>query len=125
MPETGNETILKKPRLTIRVGRKTLSFSALSTERTNNIVFEPYTVRSGISMAANLREAFKDINLLSSGWQRAMVMVDSPALMVPVEEYSDSNKELFYNHAITGRDTEAVLSTVLPSLNAVAVYSVN
>lgn len=125
MPETGNETILKKPRLTIRIGGHTLSFSAISTERANNIVFEPYTVRSGISMAANLREAFKGAALPEGGWQRAMVLVDSPVLMVPVEEFAEDSKELLYHHAVTGREADAVLSVVLPSLNAVALFSMN
>ena len=131
MQEIGNniipsgQQILKKPRLTIRIGQHTLSFSALDTARANNIIYEPYTVRSGISMAANLREAFREINLQSSGWQRAMVLTDSPVLMIPVEEYNDGQKETLYNHAITGREGETVMSTVLPSLNAVAVYSIN
>ena len=42
-----------------------------------------------------------------------------------VEEYNDGLKETLYNHAITGREGETVMSTVLPSLNAVAVYSIN
>ncbi len=120
-----NRNIVKKPRLTIRVGRQTLSFSALDVSRSGSIVYEPYTVRSGISMAANLREAFKEIDLLSNGWQRAMVLLDSPVLMIPVDEFNEGSKEVLYRHAITGREGETVLSTVLPSLNAVAVYSVN
>ena len=115
----------KKPRLTIRVGRHTFSFSALDPGSAAGIVFEPYTVRSGISMAANLREAFKEINLQPGGWQRAMVLVDSPVLMIPVDEYKDSLKDVYYHHAITGRTGETVMHTVLPSLNAVAVYSMN
>lgn len=115
----------KMPRLTIRVGNRTLSFSALDAGSQAGIVFEPYTVRSGISMAANLREAFREIDLLRNGWQRAMVLVNSPVLMVPVDEYKDSLKEVFFKHAITGREGETVMSAVLPSLNAVAVYSIN
>ena len=118
-------SVLKKPRLTIRIGRNTLSFSAPDTKNANSIVFEPYTVRSGISMAANLREAFREIGLPGSGWQRAMVLIDSPALMMPVDEYNDSLKATLYHHAVTGRDAETVMSAVLPSLNAVAVYSIN
>ena len=124
MQEIGNK-ILKKPRLTIRIGRHTLSFSALNQEKGDNIIFEPYTVRSGISMAANLREALKEIDLLRNGWQRAMVMTDSPVLMIPIDEFKDGQKELLYHHAITGHEGETVMSTVLPSLNAVAVYSMN
>ena len=76
-------------------------------------------------MAANLREAFNEIDLLRNGWQRAMVLVDSPVLMVPVEEFKEDSKETLFRHAVTGHDGETVMSTVLPSLNAVAVYSVN
>lgn len=117
--------ILRKPRLTIRIGNHTLSFSALKSDRRDSIVYEPYTVRSGISMAANLREAFREIDLLNNGWQRAMVLLDSPVLMIPVDEFRDDVKEVLYYHAITGREGETVLSSVLPALNAVAVYSIN
>lgn len=125
MQEIGNKLIVKKPRLIIRIGRGTLSFSALDSENEGQIIYEPYTVRSGISMAANLREAFREIDLLNNGWQRAMVMTDSPVLMIPVEEYNDSQKEVLYRHTISQHDDETVMSAVLPSLNAVAVYSIN
>lgn len=125
MQEQDNKTIVRKPRLVIRVGRHSLSFSALNTSAAGQIVFEPYTVRSGISMAANLREAFRQINVSLNGWQRAVVLTDSPVLMIPVDEFDDKVKETLYRHAVTGKEGEAVLSTVLPALNAVAVYSVN
>lgn len=66
MQETGNNIITKKPRLTIRIGKHSLSFSALSAEAAEGITFEPYTVRSGISMAANLREAFKRLTFCTA-----------------------------------------------------------
>ncbi len=122
---SANINMRKKPRLTIRIGSHTLSFSALNANKANSIIYEPYTVRSGISMAANLREAFKEIDLLDNGWKRAAVLIDAPVLMVPVDEFKDKQKELLYHHAIIGHEGETVLSTVLPSLNAVAVYSVN
>lgn len=125
MQETGNNTILRKPRLTIRIGVNTLSFSALDSENAGKIVFEPYTVRSGISMAANLREAFKKIDLLNNGWQRAMVLLDTPVLMIPSEQFGDDDPALLYHHTISGHEQDVILSTVLPSLNAVAVYPVN
>lgn len=125
MQETGNNIITKKPRLTIRIGKHSLSFSALSAEAAEGITFEPYTVRSGISMAANLREAFKEIDILHSGWQRAMVLLDSPVIMIPIDEFNENQKDMLYHYAITGHEGEVVMSSVLPSLNAVAVYSIN
>ena len=107
MQETGNNIIVKKPRLTIRIGKQSLSFSALNAEHPDGITFEPYTVRSGISMAANLREAFREIDLLHSGWQRAMVLIDSPVIMIPIDEFKENQKEMLYHYAVTGHEGEA------------------
>ena len=48
-------------RLTVRIGRGTLSFSLQKGE---DVAYEPYVVKSGVSMSANLREAFKTSDLL-------------------------------------------------------------
>lgn len=125
MQDSDKTTIVRKPRLIMRIGRRSLSFSAVNTAKPEQIDFEPYTIRSGISMAANLREAFRQIGLKGNGWQRAMALVDSDVLMVPIDEFSEQAAATLYNHAITGREADTVLWTVLPALNAVAVYAVN
>lgn len=125
MQETGNRIMTKHPRLVIRVGGDSLSFSTLVPATEQQVAFEPYTVRSGMSMAANLREAFKTGNTRERAGQRAMVLVDSPVLMVPIEEYSESEQEVQYRHTITGHANDVVLAQVIPALNAVAVFSIN
>jgi len=117
-------TIKPKHWMTIRVGRRTLSFSMPSDDE-SSIVFEPYVVKSGISMAANLREAFKQADLLLDPPQRVRVMVDSDVLMVPVEEFDEQSVSTFYEHAYPGRVQDSVEYTVLPDLNAVALFSIN
>ena len=47
------------PRMTIRVSKGSLIFAIADTDHPHNIIYEPYTAKSGVSMAANLREAFK------------------------------------------------------------------
>ncbi len=125
MQETGSNIILNKPRLTIRIGQYSLSFSAVKTDDSKNVVFEPYTVKSGMSIAANLRAAFKEIDLLNNGWQRAEALIDSPVLMVPIDLFDEGQKEVLFNNAITGHEKDIVLYNVLPSLNAVALYAIN
>ena len=49
------------PRLIIRAGNGTLSF--LLPHGDGTVDYAPYTVRSGVSMAANLRSAFRDAEL--------------------------------------------------------------
>ena len=91
MPEISNT----KQRLTIRIGRNTLSF-ARPTEDGTDVVFEPYVVKSGVSMAANLREAFKTSELLMNHQPRVRVVLDTDVLMMPVECFNEEQKEKFY-----------------------------
>jgi len=125
MQESDNTTIVRKPRLVIRAGGHSLSFSALNQAEPDTIVFEPYTIKSGISMAANLREAFKQIDVLRNGWQRAVALIDSEVLAAPVDEFNEQTAAILYNHTMMGKEAEQVLHTVLPALNTVAIYSVN
>lgn len=113
-------------RLTIRVGRNSLSFSTNNVTREGNrVTYEPYTVKSGMSMAANLREALKTAGLPASGFGRALVMVDSPVLMVPVDRFREADAAVLYTHSFPGQAGGRILFDVLPELNAVALFSIN
>ena len=115
-----------KGQLTLRVGKNTLSFTSVDPQNAEQpIVFEPYVVKSGISMAANLREAFKGAELLRTGLNSVRVVVDSPVLMVPVEQFEESKMADMYHHAFPGNGQDSVLYNVLPDLNAVAVFTIN
>lgn len=116
-----------KQRLTIRISRNSLAFATLvaNTEAENPIVYEPYVVRSGISMAANLREAFKGAELPAMGITKARVLVDTPVLMTPVELFDEQTMNEEYHHAYPYTEQEAVLYNVLPDLNAVTVFAMN
>lgn len=125
MQETGNNIAAQRvaERLTIRVGQFSLAFAYKKQD--GNYAFLPYNIKNGISMAANLREALKDENLNIGTWKKVLVLIDSPVVMVPIDEYNEQNKEVLYNYSITGQDDCAVLATILPSVNAVALYSLN
>jgi hypothetical protein len=120
MPEISNT----KQRLTIRIGRHTLSFSQ-PTEDDSDVVYEPYVVKSGVSMAANLREAFKTSELLMTPQKRVRVVIDADVLMVPVESFNEEQMETLYFHAFPKKEQLAVYYNVLPDLNCVAVFGMN
>lgn len=120
MSEQGNK------KLTIRVGKNTLSFSTLDVTNTEQpIVYEPYALKIGISMAANLREAFKSMDVKALGTRRVRVLIDAPALMVPVEQFSEREAETLYRHAFPKSEQTTVAYNVIPSLNAVALFGIN
>lgn len=114
------------PRLAIRVGYGTMSFCLPNADGT--VEYQPYTVKSGVSMAANLRTAFRESELLRGRDDRALLSVVSPVVLVPIDEYMDQENfdvETLYNHTFTGREHEAKVASVIPDLSAVAVFGVN
>ena len=121
MPDTTN---ISTQRLTIRIGRNTL---AMLMQHTNSeeILYEPYVVRSGVSMAANLREAFKTCDLLLQPLPRVRVLIDSDVLMVPVEQFEEKTMGEMHSHAFPRHEQDALYYNVLPDLNAVAVFNMN
>lgn len=123
MLETGNDNIMKEGRLTIRVGQESLAFACKNDD--GKIAYTPYKTKKGISMAANLREAMKDDSLRLGTWKKVQVLLDSPTIMVPIDEYDERNKEILYRYSVTGQENCAVLATILPTVNAVAIYSLN
>ncbi|MBR1687223.1 MAG: DUF3822 family protein [Prevotella sp.] len=113
------------PRLTVRISRSALSFSTIvNRDGKNQIDYEPYTLKNGISMAANLREAIRTVTMLREA-QRVQVLIDTPVLMVPADLFREQEQQALYGHAFPGRAQETILHNVLPDLSCVAVFSVN
>ena len=76
-------------------------------------------------MAANLREALRTVPMLSERYGRVLVMVDSPVLQVPADEFKEDLAETYYNHSFTSQQQQKVLYTVLPELKCVAVFTLH
>jgi hypothetical protein len=111
--------------LTIRVSKNTLSFTTLDTTNLDEpIVYEPYTIKSGISMAANLREAFKETTAVSRT-AKAQVLLDAKVLMIPIEQFQESDIEKYYFHTFPQDNQLSVTYNVLPEFNSVAVFAIN
>lgn len=125
MQENNNDIRPRSPRLTIRVGNSSLSFAVIDPQDDHQLMYEPYLVKTGISIAANLREAFKTSPLLLRGFQRVQVVLDTPVMLVPLEEFNEADVELLYDHTFQRHEADVVMHYVLPDLNAVAVFGIN
>ena len=111
----------KQKRLVIRISKGRLSFA---TADDNDVLYEDYALNSSISMAANLREALRTLPMLSDDFERVLVMVDTPTLMVPANLFVEEESEAIYRHAFVGDEQQMVMHTVLPDLNAVALFAI-
>lgn len=117
---------IARQRVIIRTSKRSMSFSTINvTADDNTVEYEPYTVKSGISIAANLREAFKSSALLQMGFQRVLLMVDAPVLMMPTDVFRVEDCQELYNHSFPDSEGNDILYDAVPDLNAVALYPVN
>lgn len=109
---------------TIRIGRKSLSFTLSDlTNAQQPITYEPYVVKSGISMAANLREAFKNDTLFQT--PKVQVIVVSKMLLIPIERFVESEVGELYRHSYPKSEMDSIEYNVLPDANAVVLFSIN
>lgn len=111
--------------MTIRVAKGSLAFALADASLPEQLAFEQFVTKSGVSMSANLREAFKKAVLLQRPTNRAQVLIDSPVLLIPVEEYKEDETTQLYMHSYPNTEGAVVMSNVLPDLNAVALFAVN
>ena len=111
-----------RQRLVIRISNDSLSFS---TTEGAEVTYEPYPLNSSISVAANLREALRSAKLPGRDYARTLVMVDAPVLMIPANLFREEEQESLYRYTFTMTDQQTTMRTVVPDLNAVAVYAVS
>ncbi len=120
-----NSVVDMRLRLTIRISQTDLSFSVGTTAESGHIVYEPYDTNKGISVAANLREAFAVSELLQSGYKRVLVLIDAPVMLIPTDEFQENDVEVLYKASFMLKGNEELITTVLPDLNTVAVMPIN
>ena len=118
---------MDKRKMIIRIGRNTLSCTMPNlSDNERPYIHEPYTVKGGISMAANLREAFKTADLMAIDTRRAQVLIDTPSMLVPVEQFEEDSIVTIFNHTFpSGDEQRTILYNVLPNLKSVCLFAIN
>lgn len=126
MQETGNKDILdKRMRLTIRISNHKIWLGVPDPQAQQQVVYEAIDINNGISIAANLRDAFNKSELLMSNYRHVQILLDTPVMLIPVEEFDEEHVETLYQHTFCDHQDDALLHNVLPGLKSIAVYSIN
>ncbi len=113
---------MPKKKVTIRISQSSLWFSFSDTEGTKA---EPYEMKTGVAIAANLREAFSKMGLKEEGLSQIDVLIDSPTIIIPADLYNEDEKEDLLHNSLLGHQDDVILQQALPSLNSVMVYPIN
>ena len=116
--------------LAIRIDQHSMAFAVTDPTAANGLVYEPYQVKNGMSVAANLRKAFMESELLQGDYSQVEVFIDTAVLMVPIDEFHEEDIETVYHYTFYGekremRNDERVTFYELTDVNAVAVFAVN
>ncbi len=96
---------------------------------TNNEIQFPsldkaYSQNTTISVAANMREALKEIADMDAS--EVVVTVNSPVIVVPEEQLKDEDANILYNVAVAETDEESiVLQQHIEELKTVALFAVS
>lgn len=110
-------------RTIIRIGRNTLAFANTNAGTPGQAEYTPYPLRSGVAMAVNLREAFAAAPERIT--TKALVLVETPVMFVPIEEFDVNTLPALYQYSFCGYDNDYIDHCVVPNLNAVAAFAVN
>ena len=118
---------IQNRKLIMRIGRNTLSFTLPDpVDKEQPLRHEPYVVKGGISMAANLREALKTATLPSGNVKRVQVVIDTPSMLVPIEQFEEENINDLYAYTFApSQEPRKILFNVLPDLKAVCLFPIN
>ena len=108
--------------LTLRIGQDALAF--LSSDIEGQSSFKTYEMKGGMSVAANLREAFKTLPLLADKWEKATILADVPVMLVPEEEFDPTDADILFAHTFSGHERDEKKYYRMESLRTVALYVV-
>ena len=138
-------------RLTIRITRSTITFTAPNTVIEGQTDYEQYNMKAGIAVAANLRLALAEcrlppakrpshLTMIAGGSQpvptdgtqpqqvslydTVTVVTDTPIMLIPQEEYDERESVLMYHFANSGYADDDVMAYPIQPLNVVATYAV-
>lgn len=128
--------------ITIRITRSTITFTAPNTVIEGQTDFEQYNMKTGIAVAANLRQALAECHILKAQsapgrlqeqavpsqyhpvFDTATVFVDTPLLLIPAEEFDAETMPQLYHYANTKHQQDDVDGTPINQINVVAAYAV-
>ncbi|NDV66436.1 DUF3822 family protein [Bacteroides sp. 224] len=110
--------------LSIRLSADGFSFSIYNPISDNSIHYFDYKVDQALSLAANLKQAFKELDFLSRAYKRVNVIVVSKRFtLIPLELFDDEMAEtlFYYNHPVW--DNEKVLYNILRKYGTVILFA--
>ena len=116
----------KQYTLSIRLGTDGFSFSIYNPIQENSLSLMEKEIDSSLSLTANLKRAFQELDFLGYPYKRVNVLMASKRFtMVPLELFEDEQAELLFYHNQQKRENEIVLYNILKRNNVVVIFGID
>ena len=124
MYHTTNNIPHKGMELVIRIADESLLF-ARKNNSGGRVECERYALNGSVSMAANMREAFRTLDFVRGIDGKVSVLVDSNVLLVPESEFNAEQIDVLYDYAFSEGESGARAYDELSELSTMAIYSLD
>ena len=112
--------------LSIRLSTDGFSFSIYNPTQDTTVSLFEKEVNSSLSLTANLKQAFRELDFLSDSYRRVNIMMaDKRFTLVPLEFFEDDQSEILFNQNHTKQENETVQYNILKKNNIVVLFGMD
>ena len=123
MIETTDFTKSEQYTLSIRLSTDGFSFSIFNPLGDGELSFHEHEVDTSLSLTANLKQAFREVEWLNHSFRRVNVlMANKRFTFIPLEFFEDEQTETVFYHNHPKRDNEVVQYNILHKNNIVVLH---
>lgn len=112
--------------LSIRLCTDGFSFSVFNPLSEGEYSFYDRQTDESLSLTANLKQTFREVEWLSRPYKRVNVLVANKRFtFIPLEFFEDEQAETVFYHNLTKKDNELVQYNILPNNNIVILFAID
>lgn len=112
--------------LSIRLSTDGFSFSVFNPMGDGELSFFDREVDEGLSLTANLKQTFREVEWLSRSYRRVnILMADKRFAFIPLEFFEDEQAEIVFYHNHPKRENELVQYNILHKNNIVVLFGMD
>ena len=126
MIETTDFSKSEQYTLSIRLSTDGFSFSVFNPLNDGNFFFYEHDVNKSLSLTANLKQTFRDVEWLKHPFRRVnVIMADKRFTFIPLEFFEDEQAETVFYHNHPRKENETVQYNILQKNNIVVLFGMD
>ena len=112
--------------LSIRLSTDGFSFSIYNPIRDRFVLTRQRDIEAGLSITANMKQAFKELDFLSYTYKEVNVtLVSKRFTLIPQELFAEDQINAYFYYNFSPRENETILYDILSKNGAVILYAID